>query len=168
MRAIWREAAANQAPRFSSQKCSGRFTTAAPPIARKRYSHRGFGRSGDLRQTIESPTSPRCTAIPLELAKPAKGPYLTHRGAWFAAWRRNAVPQLQRGCGRPRLRWSLRRGPAWLNAARTHPHPGWREIWCGRRSGLRRRARRGIRRPSHRRSAGIRPENPEPGYHRYR
>jgi hypothetical protein len=78
LRAIWREAAANYAPRFSSQKCSGRFTTAAPPIARKRYSYKGFGRSGDLRQTIESPTDLRWTAISLELwfgipAKPAKG-----------------------------------------------------------------------------------------------
>ena len=56
MRAIWREAAANQAPRFSRQKCASRFRTAAPPIARKRYSYKGFRHSGGLRQTIESPT----------------------------------------------------------------------------------------------------------------
>ena len=79
MRAIWREAAANQAPRFSSQKYSGRFTTAAPPIARKRYSYKDFGCSGDLRQIVESPTRLRLTIIPLELwfgipAKPANGP----------------------------------------------------------------------------------------------
>ena len=56
MRAIWREAAVTRAPRFSRQKCASRFTTAAPPIARKRYSYKGFGRSGDLRKTIESST----------------------------------------------------------------------------------------------------------------
>ena len=57
MRAIWRKAAAIQAPRFSRQKCASRFTTAAPPIARKRYSYKRFGRSGDFRQTMESLTT---------------------------------------------------------------------------------------------------------------
>ena len=60
----------------------------------------GFGRSGDLRRTIESPTNPPWTTIPLELwfgtpTKPAKRPCLTHHGGWFAAWR-----QLQRACGK--------------------------------------------------------------------
>ena len=49
MRAIWREAAVTRAPRFSRRKCASRFTTAAPPIARKRYSYKGFGRSDGLR-----------------------------------------------------------------------------------------------------------------------
>ena len=52
--------------------------------------------------------------IPLELAKPAKRPCLTHHGAWFAAWR-----QLQQVRGALQSRWScgsisrrsLRRGP---------------------------------------------------------
>ena len=45
MRAIWREAAVTRAPHFSRQKCASRFTTAAPPIARKRDSYKGFRRS---------------------------------------------------------------------------------------------------------------------------
>ena len=42
-------------------------------------------------RSLAAAASPRRARIPLELAKPAKGSYLTHRGAPFAAYR-----QLQR------------------------------------------------------------------------
>ena len=47
MRAIWREAAAIQTPRFFRQNYGARFTTAAPPIARKRDSYSGLRNAAD-------------------------------------------------------------------------------------------------------------------------
>ena len=51
--------------------------------------------------------------------KPAKGPCLTHRSAWFAAWRRNAVPQLQRV-----LRLATVGVPLACDLARSGSNPG--------------------------------------------
>jgi hypothetical protein len=82
--AIGGVAVVNRLAHFCRKKRVACIAAAARQIAGEPDSHRGSRRLSDLRHTIESPTNPRRTAIPLELwfgipTKFAKRPQLTLR-----------------------------------------------------------------------------------------